>query len=513
MKSVTIAILCLLVAGLSSAQQTQGTSAGFTVASTVPANGTTNVSAGTTTVSLTFSDPVDTTILAIQKDGSTGLFTSLDTISAITYSTDHKTVNLQVRVSAGKPYFVCMYYAKSAAAVQLTTPYVFYFSTAASFPATTVSGSVQSGSSGVPTAGSLVVLSYTPVSQGNPTFAMGAIADGSGNFTIPNVPNGTLYPIAAKDLNNDGQIDPSTGDIVGTASAIVVNGVSFTGVTITFQSVLPYSYKDALDSLAAHVGSFISPHALRQVQTGGTDSTGRASYWEFDYTGADLAHSFTFEVQSFGSRTQAMDASQYSWISQIDPIGTLPTVAAVDTFLARAERQGGHAYRPVPMTWNGFDVRVNLGYVAMAGFMDMVSDTSKLYLGVTYWYGMQGQNQSIVYGQRRFLGDYTTGAILGTTGVSPTGEKGLPAVYSLEQNYPNPFNPATNVEFSLPATSQVQLKVYNMLGQEVATLVNGTVVAGHHTVSFDGSHLASGIYLYRLVTGSYVHTMKMVLLK
>jgi hypothetical protein len=59
----------------------------------------------------------------------------------------------------------------------------------------------------------------------------------------------------------------------------------------------------------------------------------------------------------------------------------------------------------------------------------------------------------------------------------------------------------------------VQLRVYNMLGQEVATLVSGTVVAGRHAVSFDGSHLASGIYLYRLVAGSYIRTMKMVLLK
>jgi hypothetical protein len=97
--------------------------------------------------------------------------------------------------------------------------------------------------------------------------------------------------------------------------------------------------------------------------------------------------------------------------------------------------------------------------------------------------------------------------------VSPASEKGLPARYSLEQNYPNPFNPATNVEFNLPATSQVQLRVYNMLGQEVATLVNGTVAAGRHTVSFDGSHLASGIYLYRLAAGSYVSTLKMVILK
>jgi hypothetical protein len=143
----------------------------------------------------------------------------------------------------------------------------------------------------------------------------------------------------------------------------------------------------------------------------------------------------------------------------------------------------------------------------------MTPDTSKSYLGVTYWYGMNGQNSSITYAQRRFLGDYGTGAILGTTAISPAENGRIPDRYSLEQNYPNPFNPTTNVEFNLPATTSVQLRVYNMLGQEVATLVNGTVVAGHHAVSFDGSHLASGIYVYRLVAGSYVSTLKMVLLK
>ena len=514
MKSVTIAILCLLVVGLSSAQHTQGTSAGLTVVSTVPANGTMNVSPSTTTFSLTFSDPIDTTIFVLQNDGpSAGFFTSLDTVSAITYSADHKTVNLQVRLSAGKPYFVCLYYAKSASAVQLSTPYVFYFTTGASFPAFSVSGSVLSGSSGVATAGSLVVLSYTPVSQGNPVFAMGAIADVAGNFTIPYVPNGTFYPIAAKDVTNRGQIDPNTGDIVGTAPAIVMNNANLTGVAITFQSLLPFSFKDAVDSVNAHVAELPIPRVLRAIQASSVDSTGKAPYWEFDFTGADLSHSFTVDVEAFGVRVRTMDAGQYNWVVQAKPIGILPDVAVVDTFLARAERQGGKAYRPVTMTWNGFDVRASIGGLANFGFNDMISDTSKLYLGVTYLYGVQNQNQQIIYGQRRFLGDYNTGSILVTTGVSPAGEKGLPARYSLEQNYPNPFNPATKIEFSLPATSSVQLRVYNMLGQEVATLVNGTVTAGRHTVNFDGSHLASGIYIYRLIAGTSLNTMKMVLVK
>ena len=92
-------------------------------------------------------------------------------------------------------------------------------------------------------------------------------------------------------------------------------------------------------------------------------------------------------------------------------------------------------------------------------------------------------------------------------------QPGAPQTYELSQNYPNPFNPATKIDFTIPAASQVQLRVYNMLGQEVATLVNGALTAGSHTATFDASRLASGVYLYRLTAGSFVSTRKMVLLK
>jgi hypothetical protein len=85
--------------------------------------------------------------------------------------------------------------------------------------------------------------------------------------------------------------------------------------------------------------------------------------------------------------------------------------------------------------------------------------------------------------------------------------------FKLNQNYPNPFNPSTLIEFTLPGTSNVDLKVFNVLGQEVATLVHSTLAAGHQSVTFDAKNLASGIYIYRLTAGSYVDTKKMVLMK
>jgi hypothetical protein len=90
---------------------------------------------------------------------------------------------------------------------------------------------------------------------------------------------------------------------------------------------------------------------------------------------------------------------------------------------------------------------------------------------------------------------------------------GQPLTYELAQNYPNPFNPTTKIEYSIPAQSKVDLKVYNIVGQEVATLVNEIQAAGVHHVKFDALNLASGIYFYRLNAGNFVSVKKMVLLK
>ncbi len=93
----------------------------------------------------------------------------------------------------------------------------------------------------------------------------------------------------------------------------------------------------------------------------------------------------------------------------------------------------------------------------------------------------------------------------------PGGE--LPQTYSLKQNYPNPFNPSTTIRFTLPKEEFVTLKVYNMLGQEIRTLVNEIRQAGEYGAAFDAVNLPSGVYLYRLSAGSYLDTKKMVLMK
>lgn len=98
-----------------------------------------------------------------------------------------------------------------------------------------------------------------------------------------------------------------------------------------------------------------------------------------------------------------------------------------------------------------------------------------------------------------------------TTGVSDS--KSLPIEYNLSQNYPNPFNPSTTIKYYLPKDSNVKLKVYDILGREVANLVNDRIKAGEHTVNFNASNLASGIYIYRLSSESFVQAKMMMLIK
>jgi len=92
-------------------------------------------------------------------------------------------------------------------------------------------------------------------------------------------------------------------------------------------------------------------------------------------------------------------------------------------------------------------------------------------------------------------------------------DAGLPKVFALEQNYPNPFNPTTVISYQLPVASEVSLKVYDVLGREVMTLVNGRQEAGAYNFTLNAASLSSGVYFYRLQSGNFVSTKKMMLVK
>lgn len=108
--------------------------------------------------------------------------------------------------------------------------------------------------------------------------------------------------------------------------------------------------------------------------------------------------------------------------------------------------------------------------------------------------------------------------VQGATGIADTDTETIPSAYGLAQNFPNPFNPETTIKYQLPSKSEVNLRVFNMLGQEVATLVNATQAAGVHRVQWNGTDklgqkVATGIYLFRLDAGAFSMTRKMIVVK
>jgi hypothetical protein len=179
--------------------------------------------------------------------------------------------------------------------------------------------------------------------------------------------------------------------------------------------------------------------------------------------------------------------------------------------LQRAELNGGLAFRRDSLD-NLESVTLYLGQVPIP---DFPIDTSKIYWAVDYT-GTKIERGVLIRKEKLFFFNPATGSLVGTTvftNVSRDETVGIPSTFALHQNYPNPFNPSTTISYDLPVRARVKLVIYNLLGQEVATLVNGEQEPGRYNVKFDASGLPSGIYFYRLEAGKFVDVKKMILVK
>lgn len=120
-----------------------------------------------------------------------------------------------------------------------------------------------------------------------------------------------------------------------------------------------------------------------------------------------------------------------------------------------------------------------------------------------------GSGTGVTLGSEMYIDDL----LLSMDVVSDVEDEIQPLTFQLKQNYPNPFNPSTKINYQISQNDFVSLKVYNILGNEVTTLVNENKPAGSYEVNFDASLLSSGTYFYKLQTGSFVETKKMIFLK
>jgi hypothetical protein len=202
---------------------------------------------------------------------------------------------------------------------------------------------------------------------------------------------------------------------------------------------------------------------------------------------------------SMSTRIPMTVASRPAIVSPSNGQGDVPVVAKV--LWSRAQEAD----------W--YDMQVATDSLFLSLFWEATQSDTSITIGpfqsaTTYYVRVRGGNSA---GNSAYtsLNPFVTQTL--KTGVDDVEQ--VPTSYRLEQNYPNPFNPATVIRYALPGRSEVNLKVYNILGAEVANLVQGEQTAGVHEVRFSGTSLASGVYFYSLVTPSYRETRKMLLVK
>jgi hypothetical protein len=468
-----------------------------------------------TTVSITYNVALDTTAAL---DGKTGILSNISPLTTRSFSADCKTVSFPVDLQAGKEYFVVVYYGKALAGGKFQTPMAFRFTTGPSFSGVNVTGNVHSGLSGVSPAYAPVILSSTPIQSGGPTPIVGAVADGTGAFNIPHVPPGVYFPLSAYDVTGEGDIDPSGGDVIAYCDSIIVATSNYSGVSLTFIAPAPLTYAAAVDSSASASAGLPSDKILRLVSGDMVDSAGTAQSWEFRYTCGGSPGGYRVRLQSFMREIQPMDPSELYWVVQAREFVNPGQAVSPATVMTNVENAGGRAFRRLQLGDSlTFDSYATAGDLRYTQFGSMVSDPSKNYWGVSYSFGRDVNHNWITRYMKNFLVDFSTGAVLTITGVDQAPESGIPERFDLSQNFPNPFNPTTEFTFSLPTASRVNIAVYNVLGQQVATIVDGMMGAGTQRMRFDASALSSGVYIYTMHatggTSSFVSSKKMLVVK
>ena len=244
---------------------------------------------------------------------------------------------------------------------------------------------------------------------------------------------------------------------------------------------------------------------------GGLAITGNTLVYSGGIQGA-VPGSVTYE----GAISQS-DRSTITWTTgAVNPIGTLwktdmapwfasevimttgTTSASSTTWWIPDTPNKCYSYNPATNTWS---VKPNLTTPVLGGYLGSVSS------------GQYGYKLIVASGYNGTAA--VTNTQIYTEDFTPVnnGNANVPDNYSLGQNYPNPFNPVTKINYDIKENGFVSMKIYSILGEEVMTIVDGYKAAGSYTVDFNASSLSSGVYIYRINTGSYTDSKKMILIK
>ncbi|MHC1738611.1 MAG: choice-of-anchor A family protein [Ignavibacteriaceae bacterium] len=333
--------------------------------------------------------------------------------------------------------------------------------------------------------------------------------------------------------------------------SVVVNasGTIFAGTEAGIYSSADNGTTWSLTSLTGHDTRALLIDNLGSLYAGTWDSgiwksTDNGSNWMQINAGltALAVHALAVDSQNkiyagtYGAGVfKSVDAGS-NWVRTQSPYDYIWTIKVISDDNIFAGTYGSGVYR----TTNGGDFWLQMNNGLTNSFIYSITADNEDNIFVNSWnsgvfassdfgltwesLGMSGYGVSSIYsnsGQTEASGatlvaGTSDGAIYINTAplvsVKETGSD-LPTTYSVSQNYPNPFNPSTRIDFTIPVKSMVNLKIYNILGQEVRTLINGELEQGKYNISFDAKGLASGVYIYQLNSNDFSVSKKMILQK
>jgi hypothetical protein len=369
------------------------------------------------------------------------------------------------------------------------------------------------------------LLELTNVTKGNLT------SDYSIEFNSTDAKPGLISGQGTSDINSSGNLLNLTFETVGSGTA----NISFNDILLNEGSpaansisgsieIAPYvcgdadgngivSANDASEILKHTV--FLDPYPIIGVDSSAADVTGNGMITAYDGSLILKYDVKLIEKLNCGLSNQKgepvfadLGFGEYSEESNkiLIPItvkGISGDISSLEFSFKLSNGISNISLSSIPKNWNlSSNISGDKVYFSMYG-ANAISEDIKLAVSVEKSSGANGFE---------IKGDYRINENA-KENFEPLFIEEIPNEVSLNQNYPNPFNPTTNISYSLPEKSQVRLVIYSALGQKVATLVDRSIVAGNHTVTWEAQNNASGIYFYRLFVGDVVKTQKMLLIK
>jgi methionine-rich copper-binding protein CopC len=376
------------------------------------------------------------------------------------------------------------------------------------------------------------------------------LTDADGAYQFDYLRNGTYWLLAAHDGDGNGRINPESepdyvgfydADDDGEIDSVKIEDADVSGVDMSLYQQMPFLAAQGFgkaETAAAEFGNnarWIAAFSEPQGSKGTPD--GRRFNWNYvfhlegqtDGEGNPKVAVISVAPEPFGVIAKADSLPEMPPGLDITQMNTIPDPAGsdfidTDEAFRIAEENGGLGFR---QKYEGRD-DVDFHNFVVGGHLYSIYPYDQSTSAPIYWQleyraytysdnprkveSNSNQDSLIVYVNME------TGEFLGKEGSTYTaiesdGPNTLPKAFALGENYPNPFNPTTIIPFSLKEAVTVNLSVFNIIGQRVATLVNERLPAGNHSVSWDATSMPSGTYIYRIEAGDFVESRKLILLK